>query len=464
MKHTVKSSHVISTILLTSVLSACGGSSSTTESTTQPITQPTTSTTNSVPVANAGADQNVTVGATIQLSANQSSDSDGDSLTYLWQLTSKPSDSSATLSNNTNENISFTVDVIGNYTFSLIVNDGTIDSNSDTVTITASQVNTAATDITNIILTKKDGDCGQYIGTYIANVEDLQRAIGFAADIVITATNDKCSFAVNEIPNHDFNDSSASFASNVAAQNGNYQVPRMPTFSTTPTTLSLATTNAILLNGVVIDLLAAACYNVGNEPLGQEKIGCGQNEINNPWRYDPMSPLNGFGTDMHNAHVQPDGTYHYHGNPVALFTSDCDITAEDSPVIGFAADGFPIYGACFNDSGTIRKAISSFQLKNGGGIRQDVSGYTTPAAGTGNIASNTYDGQFRGDYEFVKDSGDLDECNGMTVDGQYGYYITDSYPWVMSCFKGEPDSSMIKTGTALQNRLHTHSDSTYHSH
>ena len=27
---------------------------------------------------------------------------------------------------------------------------------------------------------------------------------------------------------------------------------------------------------------------------------------------------NDFGTDSHNAHTQPDGAYHYHGDPVAM--------------------------------------------------------------------------------------------------------------------------------------------------
>jgi len=82
-----------------------------------------------------------------------------------------------------------------------------------------------------------------------------------------------------------------------------------------------------------------------------------------------MSPLNDFGTDSHNAHTQPEGTYHYHGSPVAMFYSD---TAVVSPVIGFAADDFPIYGSYFDDNGTIRKATSSYQLKQGSRI--DISG------------------------------------------------------------------------------------------
>ena len=143
---------------------------------------------------------------------------------------------------------------------------------------------------------------------------------------------------------------------------------------------------------------------------------------------------------MCNAHVQPTA-YHYHANPMAMFETDCGLTVSASPVLGFAADGFPVFGSCINENGAIRNVKSSYQLKDDGGPRQAVTGYTTPSAGTGNIASSNYDGQFRGDYEYVAGSGDLDECNGMTVDGQYGYYISDSFPWVLNCFSGTPDPS-----------------------
>ena len=125
---------------------------------------------------------------------------------------------------------------------------------------------------------------------------------------------------------------------------------------------------------------------------------------------------------------------------MAMFEADCT-TGVASPVIGFAADGFPIYGTCFDDNGTVRKAVPSYQLKMGGGAREDVSGYTTPVGGRGSVVSSNYDGQFRGDYEYVAGSGDLDECNGMAVNGQYGYFITDAYPWVLGCYSGTPDES-----------------------
>ena len=33
--------------------------------------------------------------------------------------------------------------------------------------------------------------------------------------------------------------------------------------------------------------------------------------------------------------------------------------------------------------------------------------------------------------------GNLDECNGTTVDGEYIYLITDTYPFVPRCLMGE---------------------------
>ncbi|WP_038199663.1 YHYH protein [Vibrio nigripulchritudo] len=311
--------------------------------------------------------------------------------------------------------------------------------------------------ITNYNFTSLSGDCLDYIGSLTSSVTDIQRSLAFNGSVSISSAGNKCVIESNHIPNHDFNDQSASFATNVSEQDSDYEITANPSFATSTTALSMAVSEGVFLNGVNVDMLAAACYAVGSEPLGREKIGCGQSEINNPWRYDPMSSLNGFGTDQHNAHVQPTGKYHYHGNPVAMFVQNC-AGGNASPVIGFAADGFPIYGSCFDDNGTVRKATPSYRLKSG--TRQAVSGYTTPVSGQGVVASANYDGQFRGDYEYVSGLGDLDECNGMTVNGQYGYYITDSFPWVLNCFKGTVDNSFSLSGLS---RAHSH-DGEYHTH
>ena len=447
------------------LLTACGGGSETSDNansggTTTPAPTPSptpaptpTPAANTAPVANAGSNQSVNVGQQVTLSGAQSSDADGDSLTYQWTLSNQPNGSQAVLTAQV-DSASFTPDVAGDYTISLVVNDGTANSSVATVTVTAAAV-TTSNDITDRIFTNRSGNCEDYLGSYISNVTDIKRAIDFSGDISVTSNATKCLVASNEIPNHDFNDNSAAFANDVATQVLDYQFPKSPSFAASVTNLSLPTTEGVLLNGVTIDILAAACYAVGNDPLGREKIGCGNNQIDNPWRYDPMSPLNTFGTDIHNAHTQDGGRYHYHGNPNALFESTCG--SSPSGVIGFAADGFPIYGSCITDpnTGNIRKARSSYALRNNGGARQDVAGYTTPVGGVGVVASNNYDGQFRGDYEYVANSGDLDECNGMTVDGQYGYYIVDQFPWAVACFKGSIDSS-FSNKVEQARRSHSH--------
>ena len=284
-------------------------------------------------------------------------------------------------------------------------------------------------EITDIILEVRSGDCADYIQDSYSEVTDIQRNMAFTGDFVVTVNSEKCVFTTNSIPNHDFNDATASFATPVSEVSASYEVTQNPIESSDVTTLTLEYDNAVFLNGGKLDLLAAACYGVGNEPLGQEKIGC--NDSEQPWRYDPMFGGNDFGTDAHQAHTQPDGTYHYHGDPLALY--DLDGTAE-SGVIGFAADGFPIFGPYINENGNVRRVVSGYTLKSGDRVSQN---------GEGAFPGGTHDGTFRDDYEFTN-AGDLDECNGMTRDGVYGYYATDSFPWVLNCFQGSPDESFRK--------------------
>ncbi|MBD1583031.1 YHYH protein [Pseudoalteromonas sp. S16_S37] len=442
----------IAMLALSIAISGCGGASGQSTSAQPSDTNQPVTVVNTPPQANAGQDQSVSVGQTVALSGSASQDADGDELSYLWKITTAPANSQSVLVNNASVSASITPDVEGVYTFILTVSDGT-DSAQDEVVVNALQSSTGSQDITNAILVKSDASCAAYVGDYESYVIDIKRGLDFNGQVSITSNGSECTFAVNEIPNHDFNDEQAQFATNVSTQSASYTVPVSPAMSATKTEVEIGVSNGVFLNGVSVDIMAAACYGVGNEPLGREKIGCGANQQDHPWRYDPMSPLNSFGTDSHNAHPQPNGRYHYHGNPKALFNLDCQVV---SPVIGFAADGFPIFGPCIEANGEVRAARASYQLKNNGGPRQAVSGYQTPQAGVGEIASNNYDGQFRSDWEYISGAGDLDECNGMVVNGQYGYYITDSYPWVVGCYRGQVNSSFRPSGQALDNLLHDH--------
>ncbi|MEA1983979.1 MAG: PKD domain-containing protein [Campylobacterota bacterium] len=98
---------------------------------------------NSAPVANAGDNQNSVVLTRITLDGSQSNDADGDMITYSWTAISIPDNSTVTLSSTTVSKPYFTPDIVGQYEFSLIVNDGQVNSAADSVLITATESNAA---------------------------------------------------------------------------------------------------------------------------------------------------------------------------------------------------------------------------------------------------------------------------------------------------------------------------------
>ena len=92
---------------------------------------------NEAPIANAGNDQvaQLVEQPTVTLNGGNSSDVNNDFLTYNWSLLASPVGSSVTLDDSTSETPSFVPDLVGIYTFQLIVNDGREDSDPDTVSV-----------------------------------------------------------------------------------------------------------------------------------------------------------------------------------------------------------------------------------------------------------------------------------------------------------------------------------------
>lgn len=162
------------------------------------------------------------------------------------------------------------------------------------------------------------------------------------------------------------------------------------------------------------------------------------------WRYEAISPTVDLGLDQNNAHVQPDGTYHYHGLPTGLIKSWSP--DQHSVRIGFAADGFPIYAVYgyenANDpSSRVTALRSSWRVKSG----------SRPGGPGG-----SYDGTYGEDFEFVPGLGDLDEANGRETvtpeypQGTYAYFVTETFPFVPRMLAGIPDRSFLKQPGGMQ--------------
>ncbi len=98
---------------------------------------------NSAPIAVAGADQHGMTGTPATLDGSESTDANGDALSYLWSIQSAPAGSAAVLSDPQTAMPTFTADTDGVYVFRLVVNDGVVDSAPDTVSVTATSVNSA---------------------------------------------------------------------------------------------------------------------------------------------------------------------------------------------------------------------------------------------------------------------------------------------------------------------------------
>ena len=152
------------------------------------------------------------------------------------------------------------------------------------------------------------------------------------------------------------------------------------------------------------------------------------------WNYEALGGSVLLGLDANHGHVQPNGSYHYHGLPTGLLKKLGVNAKEHSPLVGYAMDGYPIYALYGykdpqNPKSGIKKMSSSFRLKKG----------ERP-----NPPGGKYDGTFSKDYQYLKGSGDLDICNGrFTVtnefpEGTYAYFLTEAWPVIPRYFKAQP--------------------------
>jgi hypothetical protein len=235
----------------------------------------------------------------------------------------------------------------------------------------------------------------------------------------------------NGIPDHAV--TSGNFATPISAQNILISMPMTPAFiSANGNGTGTATANpGYVFNSVKLDPgTAGTCSSSATSTANG--AGCVAAMGTDPWKLEAIGGAFVFGTDESNAHVQPNGQYHYHGVPeayVAKLNKGMAMT-----LVGFAVDGFPIYvrygHTAANDASSPIKLLASSYRKE-----------ATPDAGRPSVTVFPM-GTFTSDYEYVAGLGDLDECNGRTgvtpefPNGIYHYLITDTFPYIQRCIKG----------------------------
>jgi hypothetical protein len=246
----------------------------------------------------------------------------------------------------------------------------------------------------------------EFLGSYSFTDEKF----GTSVTVMVDATSR--TITSNALPNHETGEFPNSGNPNtISSQNSTY------TFTTVPTFTGLETQTQII--GVAIN-------GVKFEPGTAETVTCGNGDT---YRVEGLQNTFPLGMDFNNAHVQPTGEYHYHG--VSKLLINFFDMSNDLVHIGFAADGYRMY---YSKSGAFS---SGYELSS------------TPRSGFGcemslRVDNNVFDleetqpdGTYTSDWVYTEGLGDLDSCNGTTIEGEYMYLITDGFPFISRCLNGE---------------------------
>jgi YHYH protein len=247
-----------------------------------------------------------------------------------------------------------------------------------------------------------------------------------------TCTSSSRVLAANGIPDHAVGSfPNANNPNALTVQNNAATYTLSPSYNGTVTAIGGPRgTAGFVLNGVKIDPGTA-----GTCPTDATAISsCSLIGNTGAWSIEALGQTHfNFGVDANNAHVQPGGEYHYHGVPEG-FVNLRGGGPTKMTLIGWAADGFPIYArygysVATNANSALKVMTGSYKLK------------TSAAAGRPSTTLIAM-GSFAQDWEYVAGAGDLDECNGRSgvtpefPGGIYHYYATDTYPYLQRCIKG----------------------------
>lgn len=113
--------------------------------------------------------------------------------------------------------------------------------------------------------------------------------------------------------------------------------------------------------------------------------------------------------------------YHYHALLVACVLAGVEVADDEpDPIIGYALDGFPIYGP----RGCLDEACAEVVTFESGWVQ------------TGDPTTYAWDNH---EYQGGGAATVLDACNGRVgPDGSYRYHATATFPYVLGCYAGTP--------------------------
>ena len=247
-----------------------------------------------------------------------------------------------------------------------------------------------------------------------------------------------------------FLDGNPSLATN---QNAIFRLPRNPVQNIGTPTNTTSGNIGIFINGVAFfDYRDGVSWRNATQQLcgGPIQPMCTGDGV---WNRDAV-PAERAGFDCSKGHPAM-GNYHHHQNPSAfnldinVISTVCNLYAADglyaidstrhSPLLGFAYDGFPVYGAYgyanADGTGGLKRIRSSYQVRN-------ITVRTHYANGTdvtdGPAVNATYPlGYFREDHEYISHAEPyyLDAHNGrfcVTPEypgGTYAYFCTVDANW-----------------------------------
>ncbi|HAS40347.1 MAG TPA: hypothetical protein DCS93_07700 [Microscillaceae bacterium] len=327
-----------------------------------------------------------------------------------------------------------------------------ISSNTATVTISVSNTTLTITEVAEgnsvITVTADDGNGGTVSDNFNCVVSDNTAC---SVDNTITTSLSECRFTAqqanltasysetvannvrtivtNNVPNHTF----GSPPDKIMAVQSTWTMTSVPAKASQVTPVISSTrleyVVGVALNGVKMDPGA-------NFPYENTSTG----EMNYEWVLEATTNTTTTTLDCNQAHLQPDGGYHYHGD-FKTYADALGVDGTKMVQVGWAADGFPIYYKyaytdASNAGSAVKEMTSSYQIKSGD---RPGDGISAPCG--------AYNGKYEADFEYVAGKGDLDECNGrfgVTPEfpgGTYYYVITTDYPIIPRCFSGTPDAS-----------------------